>query len=114
MTLRADADLLRRVLDHLVDNAIRYAPDGSEARVTTVRRTAGVEIRDADSGPGIAPDLREKVFERFVQVDAGELTGRATNGLGLTFCKLAIEAHGGTIWVEDGGPGAVFSARLPQ
>lgn len=111
--LRADADLLRRVLENLVDNAIRYAPEGSEVRVTTVRRTTGIEIRVADSGPGIAPDLREKVFERFAQVDAGELSVRATNGLGLTFCKLAIEAHGGTIWVEDGMPGAVFCTRLP-
>jgi len=114
-TLAGDADLLRRVIENLVDNAIRHAPKSSEVRLTAVLRESVVEIRVADAGVGISPEMREKVFERFVQVESGErVVTRAGRGLGLAFCRLAIEAHGGTIWVENGNPGAVFCVRLPH
>jgi two-component system sensor histidine kinase/response regulator len=110
----ADADLLRRVLENLVDNAIRHSPEGSAIVLVSVQRESGVEIRVADGGPGIAAAARDKVFERFVQLDnEPALERRGGRGLGLAFCKLAVEAHGGTIWVEDGRPGAVFCLRLP-
>jgi two-component system sensor histidine kinase/response regulator len=112
-TTRGDVDLLRRTLENLIENAIRHAPRNSEVRVSCSRQENAVELRVADAGSGIPPDMREKVFERFVQVDGAERTvSRAGRGLGLTFCKLAVEAHGGKIWVEDAGPGAVFCVRL--
>jgi signal transduction histidine kinase len=113
--LRADGDLLRRVIENLLDNAIRHAPEGTEVRVTVQTRGGAIEIRIADAGPGIPPEMRERIFERFVQVEAGEhVVARTSRGLGLTFCKLAVEAHGGSIWVEDGRPGSVFCLRLPN
>jgi len=113
--LRADADLLRRVIENLLDNAIRHAPERSEVRVSAVRHEGAIEIRVADAGAGISPEMREKIFERFVQVEAGEpVVTRTGRGLGLTFCKLAVEAHGGSIWVEEGKPGTVFCVRLPN
>ena len=108
-TVDADPELVRRVLENLVDNAIRHAPDGSEILVSAHRAGAGVELRVRDRGPGVAPERRVEVFERFTS------TGTRTNrGLGLAFCKLAAEAHGGRIWVEDAGPGAAFCLWLPD
>jgi two-component system, sensor histidine kinase and response regulator len=111
--LEADADLLRRVLENLVENAIRHAPRGTTVQVSSARRGDEVELRIADEGRGVPPELRERVFERFVQAEAGPTSSRAGRGLGLAFCKLAAEAHGGRVWVEDGSPGAVFCVRLP-
>jgi signal transduction histidine kinase len=114
-SVQADGDLLRRVIENLLDNAVRHAPEDGRVHVATTRLVDAVEIRIADSGPGIEPEMREKIFERFVQVESGErLVTRTGRGLGLTFCKLAVEAHGGTIWVEEGSPGAVFCVRLPD
>jgi len=114
-SVRADPDLLRRVIENLLDNAIRHAPETTEVRVTAAKRDGAVEIRVADSGPGISPELREKIFERFVRFESGErIATRSGRGLGLAFCKLAVEAQGGSIWVEDARPGAVFGVRLPD
>jgi signal transduction histidine kinase len=84
--------------------------------VTVVVRSdgAGTHFRIADAGAGIPENLRLAVFDPFVQVDAGEPLARGGRGLGLAFCKAAIEAHGGGIWIEDAAPGAVFCVRLPQ
>ena len=64
-----DLDLLRRVLENLVDNALRHAPPHTEIRIQSLARPDGTELRVADAGPGVSPDLREKVFEPFVQLD---------------------------------------------
>jgi two-component system, sensor histidine kinase and response regulator len=114
-SITADADLLRRVIENLLDNALRHAPERSEVWITATKREGAVEIRIADAGSGISPEMREKIFERFVQVESGEPeVTRTGRGLGLTFSKLAIEAHGGTIWVEEAKPGTVFCVRLPD
>jgi two-component system sensor histidine kinase/response regulator len=114
-SISADPDLLRRVLENLLDNAMRHAPADTSVRVASIRRDHGVELRVADGGPGIPPDMRDKIFERFVRVESGErVVTRTGRGLGLAFCKLCVEAHGGSIWVEDGEPGAVFCVRLPD
>lgn len=104
-TLHADLDLVRRVLENLVENAIQHAPEQSEIRVTTRRANGGVELRVSDAGPGVPADQRQRVFERFAQ---GGGASRSNRGLGLAFCKLVAEAHGGRIWIEDASPGAVF------
>ncbi len=106
-TLSADPELFRRVLENLVENAIRHAPEDSDVRITARAAREGVELVVKDAGPGIAANLRERVFERFVQTGS-EATTRSNRGLGLAFCKLAVEAHGGRIWIEDGSPGAAF------
>jgi two-component system, sensor histidine kinase and response regulator len=111
----ADPDLFRRTLANLVDNAIRYAPRETAVTVSTRRVAPGIEVRVADSGKGVAPELRERVFDPFTQVEAGGRSSeRGARGLGLTFCKLVVEAHGGRIWIEDAAPGAIFALRLPE
>lgn len=123
LTFEADPDLLGRVLTNLVDNALKYAPRQSQVRCTaklTVGRDEGghesgreVELAVADSGAGIPERLRESIFERFVQTEDGALRP-LSYGLGLRFCRLAVEAHEGRIWVEENpGGGSCFKIALP-
>jgi two-component system sensor histidine kinase/response regulator len=115
LPLHADPDLLRRVLENMVDNALRHAPDGSQVHISAQSDAQGVELRVRDAGTGISPALREKVFEPFIQLEHGaRAVTRSGRGLGLAFCKVTIEAHGGSIWIEDAHPGAVFCIRLPH
>lgn len=114
-TISADPDLLRRVLENLLDNALRYAPKGSTVLLSAKAVPGAVELRVADQGQGVPEELRETVFDRYVQLGAGAHSAQRTGrGLGLTFCRLAVEAHGGQIHVEGGDPGAVFCIRLPR
>jgi signal transduction histidine kinase len=114
-TLAADEDLIRRVIENLTDNAIRHAPRGSAVRLDAERVGAKTELRVVDQGMGIPVEMRDKIFDRFVQLDpsAGH-SSRSGRGLGLTFCKLAVEAHGGRVWVEDAAPGTSICVSLPD
>jgi PAS domain S-box-containing protein len=112
-----DADKIRRVLINLLDNAVRFTP--SDCHVLISASLAGsrkVVVRVADSGPGVPPAESDYIFEKFRQVKSSvPLHGRKGSGLGLTFCKLAVEAHGETIWIESTSalPGACFAFTLP-
>jgi len=108
----ADWDRLGQVLDNLLANADHYAPAGTPVAVSVapgVRDMAVLFV--TDSGPGVAPDLRERIFERFVHGDAD----KPGTGLGLAIVKGLVEAQGGRVWVEDNpdGPGARFGMALP-
>jgi two-component system sensor histidine kinase/response regulator len=111
----ADPDLVRRLLTNLVENATRHAAAATTVDVSAIRHADAIELRVADSGPGVPLELREKIFEPFVQLDgSGRPLTRSGRGLGLAFCKLAAAAHGGQIWIEDANPGAVFCVRIPN
>ena len=110
----ADEDILRRTLVNLVENALRYTKPESVVEVRARRTDEGVEIRVADAGSGIPENMRDKVFEPFTQLGDTASYNRSERGLGLTFCKTAVEAHGGRIWIEDGAPGAVFCMVFPH
>ena len=107
----ADRDLLRRVVENLLDNALRHAPHGTTVTITAESTADAVVLRVADQGLGIPAHMRERVFERYVQ--AGDVrSAKGSYGLGLAFCKLAVEHQGGRIWIEDGQPGATFCVSL--
>ena len=115
--VHADGDLLRRVLENLVENAIRHSPEDSIVRIASTRSpgSPGLHLSVADAGPGVPDGAREQIFERFVQLGLEDAAAtRVGRGLGLAFCKLAVEAHGGRIWVEDAEPGAAFCMLLPS
>jgi signal transduction histidine kinase len=113
--VRADEELLRRTITNLVENAIRHAPSGTEVVVSGAARDGEADLRVRDAGRGVPAELREKIFDPFVQLAGGDASrSHGGRGLGLTFCRVAIEAHGGRIWVEDGAPGAVFCVTLPH
>ena len=104
-----DRDLVHRVLANLVDNAIRHAPEHSRVTIAARPSAAGIELRVTDQGEGVPEELRPHVFDRYVS----QSTSRTSRGLGLAFCRVAVEAHGGRIWIEDAEPGAVFAIELP-
>jgi two-component system, OmpR family, heavy metal sensor histidine kinase CusS len=114
MTIQIDRDLFSRVIENMLDNAARYAPRGGRCSVAVKRDDKGIEIAIGNSGPPVPPAERDRIFGRYFQVERRRASARANRGLGLYFCKLAAEAHGGTIHVEERGDlGAVFVVRLP-
>jgi len=110
-SLRCDEELVRRVLQNLIDNALHYSPENGTVRLIARASQEHLELRVIDEGPGIPEDDRAVVFEKWSQHAHGAEPGR---GLGLAFCRLAAGAHGGTIEIEANAPrGAVFVVRLP-
>ncbi len=112
----AEADPVRveQVLVNLVENAIKYSPNGGQITVRLFSSADGVVVSVADEGVGIAADHAERLFDRFYRVE-GALT-RSTRGvgLGLFICRALVEAHGGRIWVEsEPGRGSTFCFTLP-
>lgn len=110
--LNVDPDMVRRVLTNLIENATKYATDGGA--ITIRLRTEGQMVRlvIADDGQGIPEEMLEQVFDKFSRVKYKNAPHGV--GLGLAFCKLAVEAHGGRIWVESKlGEGAAFNFTLP-
>jgi two-component system sensor histidine kinase/response regulator len=108
--IRADEGMLRRVLANLIGNALRHGGPGVAVRVSAVPAEDGVKVSVADNGRGVPETEHEAIFRKYGRADAGG----ASSGLGLTFCKLAVEAHGGRIWVQSRpGEGAIFHFVLP-
>ncbi len=115
LVVRLDRDLFGRILENLIDNSARYSPRNGRCAIAVHRDEQGVEIAVGNSGPPVPETERERIFGRYFQVEARRAAARANRGLGLYFCKLAAEAHGGTIHVEQRGDlGAVFVVRIPE
>ena len=113
--VRVDEEKLGRVFTNLLDNALKFTPPGGQVVVECLAN--GYEVltcKVSDSGPGIPEEYRDRVFDRFVQVP-GRMGRRKGSGLGLAFVKLAVEAHGGQVWVENRPEGgSVFAFTLPM
>lgn len=113
--LRADENLITRVLVNLLGNSIKFTPAGGKIHLRVRHNADEGEMLFAveDTGPGIPHEEFERIFAKFGQVNGGTGT-RTSTGLGLTFCKMAVEAHGGRIWIEsEVGQGSTFLFALP-
>ncbi len=107
-----DADMIRRVLTNLLENAVKYTPAGSQISIGAQKSADQVLMWVQDTGPGIPPSEQERIFDKFTRLHGR--TGPRGFGLGLAFCRLAVEAHGGRIWVESSPEsGACFKFTLP-
>jgi PAS domain S-box-containing protein len=105
---------LRRLLDNLIGNAIKFTPSGGTITVRVYQEGEWIVLQVADTGIGIPPHEQERIFDRFYQVDGSTKRRHRGFGLGLTLVKEIVEAHDGTVDVEsEVGEGAVFTARLP-
>lgn len=114
VVVRCDAKIIHRVLENLVGNAIKHTPAGTGARISIAAAGGGARVEVADDGPGVPIEARQRIFEKFGTVIARRDQTYHSVGLGLAFCKLAIEAHRGAIGVADGVPrGCVFWFDLP-
>lgn len=110
----ADRELMRRLLQNLVHNAIKHTPARSKVTIAASADAEGLLVQVLDQGSGVPAAQAERIFEQFVTLDDG-VPRRNSHGLGLAFCRLAAEAHGGRIWVAPReGTGAAFSVRIPQ
>jgi PAS domain S-box-containing protein len=112
----ADPEKLRRILVNLLGNAVKFTPERGTITVRTRPDTEGAALTFSvvDSGEGIPREAFSRIFEKFGQVDSRKAGRKMSTGLGLTFCKMAAEAHGGRIWVESElGKGSSFSFTIP-
>lgn len=112
-TVLADPEALATVVDHLLDNAVKYSPDGGTVRVEAEVAGDRVDVRVADEGVGMSNEEAERCFERFWQAESGDMRRFGGTGIGLYIVKSLVEAMGGRIDVESApGEGATFSVRL--
>jgi NtrC-family two-component system sensor histidine kinase KinB len=107
-----DPEMIKRVLSNLLENAVKYTPPGSKISIGASRKGKWVQMWVQDSGSGIPPSEKERIFDKYTRLHAQE--GPRGIGLGLAYCRLALEGHGGRIWVEDAPiKGARFVFTLP-
>jgi signal transduction histidine kinase len=107
-----DADMIRRVLVNLLENAIKFTPPGGRIELGAGRQEDWVKIWVLDNGPGIPKTDQERIFTKFIRLNQED--SPQGFGMGLAYCRLAIEGHGGRIWVESHpGMGSKFSFILP-
>ncbi len=110
-----DPVLVRRVVENLVGNAIKHTPSTGSITVKVGRQGAAVRIEVHDDGRGVPPEARERIFDRYTSLAARRDNQYHSAGLGLTFCRLVVEAHGGRIGVDGGVPvGSIFWLELPE
>jgi two-component system sensor histidine kinase VicK len=101
-------------LNNLLENAVKYSPDGGQITVRCEVDGANVAVSIADQGEGIPSEFHERVFDRFFQVDGASTRKQGGSGLGLAIAKGIVEAHHGTIWAEPSPEqGSVFRFTLP-
>jgi signal transduction histidine kinase len=111
--VEGDARRIQQVIFNLLSNAVKFTPPGGAVDVTTARVNGEVWVSVSDTGPGIAPEDHERLFDEFHQTEAG-IAQREGTGLGLALSKRFVELHGGRIWVESElGRGSTFVFALP-
>jgi signal transduction histidine kinase len=110
--LKIDGDMILRVVTNLIENAVKYTPHGGFIKLGAEVQDNMVRVSVADSGPGIPQNMQNQIFDKFSRI---KYNGAPKGvGLGLAFCRLAVEAHGGRIWVEsEPGHGSNFVFSLP-
>jgi two-component system OmpR family sensor kinase len=114
LPLDGDPDRLREVVDNLLDNGLRHAPRGSEIVVRAVADDGRLRVSVTDAGPGLSPETRSHVFERFYRADGGRDRASGGLGLGLSIAKAIAEAHGGQLTVDSvPGTATTFALILP-
>ena len=112
--VKCDPGLILRVIQNLLGNALKFTPDGGSVQAAIRPGEESVRVVVQDTGPGVPPEYHEKIFEKFGQVEMREQKQKHSTGLGLTFCKLAVEAHGGQIGVDsEVDKGSTFWFELP-
>jgi signal transduction histidine kinase len=116
-----DANLFQRVLENLLSNAVKFSPTQSTVKIkvenlekdgVTGPLNPNIRVQFLDEGPGIDQAHRSRIFEKYEVVDLGRQDTQQL-GLGLVFCKMVVEAHGGCIFVEDNQPkGSIFTVEI--
>ncbi len=113
LMVKADKSLLSRILQNLVNNAFKHTTKGTNVTMSAKRDGENIVFSVTDNGPGIPGKYKDKIFDKYFQIETGDKRKKHGIGLGLTFCKMATEAQGGKIWVESQeGKGTSFKVAL--
>jgi len=115
LNISADRNAGYQCVHNLIDNALKYSPDGSRVTITSGRRDSEVFLRVSDRGPGIAPEERELIFEQFYRAKSASVQGIQGAGIGLALVKRVMLAHGGKVTMESlPGEGSTFEISFPE
>lgn len=110
-----DEARIMQVMVNLLSNAIKFSPSGGSVKIEVKEKHSFVEVRISDQGRGIAPELKNVIFDRFKQLEHTDATEKGGSGLGLAICKAIVQEHGGTIGVEsEAGKGSTFWFEVPK
>lgn len=114
LPVHVDVDILRRVIQNLISNSVKHGGEGADISLRAADNQGFACFSISDTGPGISPEHCDQIFEKYTRLQTNQTKGQISTGLGLTFCKLAIESHQGTISLESKpGEGCTFSFSLP-
>jgi len=112
--IKGDHDRLKQVMINILDNAIKYSNSGDIIKVLATSDEDHVDISVRDFGPGISPDIKDRIFDPFYRVDEDRSREQGGSGLGLAIVKDIVERHGGSVYVESQpGEGTMILIRLP-
>jgi signal transduction histidine kinase len=115
LKISADRDAIYQCIHNLIDNALKYSPDGSPVTIKSARQEGEALLRVSDRGPGIAPEERELIFEQFYRVSSTGVQNVQGAGIGLALVKRVMQAHGGKVTLESRtGEGSTFELTFPE
>jgi two-component system sensor histidine kinase KdpD len=115
LMVKVDASLIVQVMVNLIDNAVKYTPEGSTITISAGQKEQQVLVSVADDGPGIPDKIKPQLFQMFFTAGSARCDARRGLGLGLALCRMIVSAHGGKIWLSDNVPhGSVFTFSLPK
>lgn len=114
LTVYADQKLIGRVAANLISNGLKYSPPGAPLKISISDSDIASIVLIKDQGPGVPAEYRESIFEKYVQVELRTHRRQGSTGLGLPFCKMAVEAHGGKVGLNSLERGSEFYFALPK
>lgn len=114
VTIIGDEKLLGRVVANLISNGLKYSPPGNPLKVIVQEREGAAIVMVKDQGPGVPAEYRERIFEKYAQVELRTYRRQGSTGLGLPFCKMAVEAHGGKVGLNCPDRGSEFYFVIPK
>ncbi len=114
LTVNADQKLIARVAANMISNGLKYSPPGTPLKVSVSDGGTAAIVVIKDQGPGVPVEYRDSIFEKYVQVELRTHRRQGSTGLGLPFCKMAIEAHGGKVGLNSPERGSEFYFALPK